>query len=135
MSDLMGPLLARASGVLREEVRRHVAEGVARTQLDAVAEFIDEVGGLWMNYLDLVILQNAIFEGALTAPSCQFDELGQVTRQAVLLRALGEEMDLAHAIRDETTVWRLREALLIAAEAERDLIGAVRATMPAETRV
>jgi hypothetical protein len=122
--DALGELLAHAAEVLSTEVRPHLTDEGARTQLDAVTALCADIGMMWPGLFRALAEENRILEQTVGAESDTVDEL---TRYRLVLARLNDSFDAAHARPDSDTVQRLenlRAGLSAAAAVQEALVAA-----------
>jgi len=90
--DALGGLLTHAAVTL-SEVRPHVTDDAARTQLDAVAAVCEDIGAMWPALFAALAEENRIMEKIVGSESLAADEL---TRYRQLSARLSRELDVAH---------------------------------------
>jgi hypothetical protein len=124
--DVLGELLTRAAEVLSTEVRPHLTDDGARTQLDAVTALCADIGTMWPSLFAALAQENRILEQTVGTHSGVVDEL---TRYRLVLARLNDSFDTAHARPDSDAVQRLENlrASLSAAAAVQDALVATAA--------
>ena len=119
--DALGELLAHAAEVLSSEVRPHLADNGALTQLDAVTALCADIGMIWPRLFGALAEENRILQQTVGAESGAVDEL---TRYRLLLARMNDSFDAAHALCDTGAVQQLENlrAGLSAAAAVQDAL-------------
>jgi hypothetical protein len=122
--DALGELLAYAAQALATDVRPHVGDDPARTQLDAVAALCADIGAMWPDLFRALAEENRILERALGEECDATDELG---RYRVLIAKLGEQLTAARTLPGGEAgerLERLRGAMSAAARVQDEMVRA-----------
>jgi hypothetical protein len=114
--DALGELLAYAAQALATDVRPHVDDDPARTQLDAVAALCADLGAMWPDLFRALAEENRILERTLGEACDCTDELA---RYRILIAKLGEDLTATHALPDSEARQRLETLRVGMAEAAR----------------
>jgi hypothetical protein len=134
--ESFGLLLREAAATLGGKVRPAVQDARARTQLDAVAALLADLGAMWDGLFAALEAENAILEAALSGgASTQRLPDDPLARQRELLEAFNARVEGVHETGDRRAVKALQEALLEAAAVQAELLERAReAVAPAGMR-
>ncbi len=147
--DAWGFLLERADEVLRTQVREHVSDPAALTQLDTVATLLGDLAAMWPRLFSGLEQETQILRRALDGDASQppASEPPASPRPAPVADPLESHRDVLHAIdqrighihrmraEDRTVALaNMRAAILAASEIQGEILE-VAAARAAESRV
>jgi hypothetical protein len=122
----LGRLLAHASEALNDEVRPHVGEDAARTQLDAVAALCADIGAMWPILFEALNEETRILADVVDPPGSEADS--GLSRYDTLLRRMNEELDALEGTADDGRREELRGAMAAAAAVQQRVVERAAAT-------
>ena len=119
--ESFGILLEQAARVLSRDVRPEVGDERVRTQLDAVAALVADVGALWPALLRGLEEENEILAEALDAHPPAVAAAGPIERRRALIALLNDRIDAA-AEGDAARLAELQEAIRASADVQRRIM-------------
>jgi len=125
--DALGAILRAAAETLYRDVRPHVDDERARTQLDAMAALASDVGAMWEGLFAGLERHDAILADALREDVDGDDPLARHHALVAALNARVAELQSAGTDEARAERARLRTAMAAAAEVEQAVVERVAA--------